>query len=332
MKKACVIGSGAWGTALADILANNKFVTYIYGIMQEEIDEINTKHTNSKYFPNGYSINPQIIGSLDFDECVKDSSIIVIAVPSFAIKDIINKLKGIMPKNAVLVNVAKGFDQNTNKTFSIMIKDCFGKDYQNNLVNLVGPSFAEEVVEHQYTAITAYSDNLEAAKIVQESFSNDYFRVYTSNAVIGAEYCSALKNVIALASGIIDGLGCKVNSRAALIARGLTEISRYVVTFGGNIKTCYGLAGIGDLTLTCSSTTSRNYSAGYTIGKYGINYFLENNKKTVEGIYACEIAYKISKENNIYSPIISSVYDVIYNKVNPKDKLLEMMNNALKDE
>ena len=170
------------------------------------------------------------------------------------------------------------------------------------------------------------------AKIVQESFSNDYFRVYTSNDLIGAEYCSALKNVIALASGIIDGLGCKVNSRAALIARGLTEISRYVVTFGGNIKTCYGLAGIGDLTLTCSSTTSRNYSAGYTIGKYGINYFLENNKKTVEGIYACEIAYKISKENNIYSPIISSVYDVIYNKVNPKDKLLEMMNNALKDE
>lgn len=331
MNKVCVIGSGAWGTALADILANNNLKTLIYGIAKDEIDEINLKHTNSKYFDPSFKINNSIKATLSLQEAVEDSSIIVLAVPSFAIKENIELIKPLMKKDAVIVNVAKGFDMNTNKTFSTIIKEYLGNNGEN-LVSLVGPSFAEEVIEHQYTAITAFSINEEAAKLVQETFSNNYFRVYTSNDVTGAEYCSALKNVIALASGILDGLGCKVNSRSALIARGLAEISRYVTKFGGNIKTCYGLAGIGDLTLTCSSTTSRNYSAGYMIGKNGIEYFRNNNKKTIEGVYACKVAYNLSKQHDIYSPIVNAVYDVIYNDVNPKDKLIEMMNNALKGE
>ena len=258
--------------------------------------------------------------------------LIVLATPSFAIKDTVSKIKPYINENTIIVNVAKGFDLQTNKSFSTTIKEVLKEKYYDNLVSLVGPSFAEEVVEHQYTSITAFSTNIEAARIVQKTFSNNYFRVYTNQDVTGAEYCSALKNVIALASGIIDGLGCKVNSRASLISRGLTEISRYVEYFGGNIKTCYGLAGIGDLTLTCSSTTSRNYSAGYTIGKNSIDYFNETNTKTIEGIYACKVAYNLAKENNIYSPIVCAVYDVLYNHASPKEKLIELMKNELKGE
>jgi len=330
-QKVCVIGSGAWGSALADILANNEYQTYIYGIVKEEVDEINAKKTNSKYLDPNFKMNPSIIASLDLEEVVKDSIIIVLAVPSFAIKDTVLKIKPIMNKDALIVNVAKGFDMSTKKTFSKVIQEAMGDNF-NNIITLVGPTFAEEVIEHQYTAITAFSTNLDAAKKVQQAFSNSYFRVYINSDVIGAEYCSSLKNVVALASGILDGLGCKVNSRSALIARGLAEISRYVTCFGGNVSTCYGLAGIGDLTLTCSSTTSRNYSAGYIIGKHSIEYFNKNNSKTVEGIYACKTAYELAKEHNIYSPIVSAIYDVVYNGVDPKEKLYEMMVAELKHE
>ncbi len=329
--KVCVLGSGAWGTALADILANNGHQTYIYGIEQSELDEINKNHTNSRYFPKGYAINSSIVATKDLDEAVKGSYLIVLAVPSFAIVDTVNKLTKLISEDVILVNVAKGLDNKTNKTFSQVIGETL-KERNNPLVALVGPTFAEEVVEHQFTAITAFSKNEEAATIVQKAFSNNYFRVYTNNDVIGAEYCSALKNIIALASGILDGIGCKVNTRAALIARGLIEIARYVSFFGGNVSTCYGLAGIGDLTLTCSSTTSRNYSAGLMIGKYSMYYFNKNNTKTVEGIHACKIAYQIAKENKIYSPIISSIYDILFNEANPKDKIYQVMASELKRE
>ncbi|MCQ3035181.1 MAG: NAD(P)-dependent glycerol-3-phosphate dehydrogenase [Bacilli bacterium] len=331
LNKVCVLGSGAWGTALADILANNGYETVIYGIIPEEIEEINKSHSNSKYYPNGYFVNKSIKATLDINEALKDSFLIVLAVPSFALVDTVSKIKDQIDESVIIVNVAKGFDNKTHNTFSTVIKSALG-NRKNPIIALVGPTFAEEVVEHQFTAITAFSENLDAATVVQKAFSNSYFRVYVNDDIIGAEYCSALKNVIALASGILDGLGCKVNTRAALIARGLLEISRYVTFFGGNLTTCYGLAGIGDLTLTCSSTTSRNYSAGYTIGSKSIEYFKANNTKTVEGVYACEIAYNIAKANNIYSPIVESVYNIIFNGINPKDEIRKLMSNELKHE
>lgn len=330
-KKISVIGSGAWGSALADLLGNNGYEVVIYGINEDEVNEINTKHTNTKYFNNGFSINDNVRATLSFEESVKDASIVLLAVPSFALVSTINKLNNIINDNVIIVNVAKGFDKETSKTFSYVINNAI-TNKTVKLVSLLGPSFAEEVAEHQLTAITASSEDLEAAKKVQEVFSSSYFRVYTISDVIGAEYCAALKNVIALASGILDGLGCKVNTRSALITRGIAEVSRYVLHFGGLEKTCLGLAGIGDLILTCSSKTSRNYSAGYTIGSKGVEYFKANNTKTVEGVYACEIAHRISLENNIYSPIINAVYEVLFENKDPKEKIFELMNNELKGE
>lgn len=332
MNKISVIGSGAWGTALADLLGNNGYKVTIYGINENEVNEINTLHTNKKFFNDDFVINDNVDATLSLEESVKDSFMVLLAIPSFALVDIVKKLNKLINKDVIIVNVAKGFDKETKKTFTEVIKSNLDNNKGNNIVSLLGPSFAEEVAEKQLTAITASSDNQEASKKVQEVFSSSYFRVYTNDDVIGAEYSAALKNVIALASGIMDGLGYKVNTRSALITRGIAEVARYVTCFGGQFKTCLGLAGIGDLILTCSSKTSRNYTAGYTIGKYGVDYFLDNNTKTVEGIYACQIAHAISKEHNIYSPIINAVYEVIFENKDPRTKIYELMTNELKGE
>ena len=332
MAKIGILGSGAWGTALADLLANNGNEVVVFGIVKEEIDEINKNHTNFKYFPFNFSINNSVIATNDIDFAVDGAEIIVLAVPSFAIKETISKIKDKISESTIIVNVAKGFDKQTKKPLGRIIKDELPENCQKNLVDLLGPTFAEEVAQRQYTAIVASSESEESMEKVQKVFSNSYFRVYTNGDTVGAEYCGALKNVIALACGIVEGIGCKVNTRSALITRGMSEIIRYVTFFGGNEKTCYGLAGIGDLVLTCSSMTSRNYSAGVTIGQNGIDYFMATNKKTVEGIYACEIAYEIAKDHGIYSPIVTAVYNVIQGVSKPEEEVKRLMQQAPKNE
>ena len=331
-KNVCVLGSGAWGTALSNLLADNGHRVRIYGVCLDEIDEINKTHTNTRYFKDDYVINSSIKATNDLDWAIQDAEIIVLAVPSFAIKENVKNIEKYLTSEKIIVNVAKGFDKETQSPLGQFIRDCLPFDYRKNVASLLGPTFAEEVSEKQFTAITVSATDLAVMKKVQEVFSNEYFRVYTNHDTIGAEYCAALKNVIALACGIIDGIGCKVNTRAALITRGMVEIMRYVTLFGGDEKTCYGLAGVGDLILTCSSTTSRNYTAGHTIGARGIEYFLKNNTKTVEGVMACEIAYEISKKHSIYSPIIEAVYNVIHAKSLPKEEMKKMMHFILKAE
>ena len=175
-------------------------------------------------------------------------------------------------------------------------------------------------------------DSTMTMKVVQNAFSNDWLRVYTNSDVIGVSICSSLKNVIALASGILSGLGMLVNSQAALITRGMAEITRFVVKMGGKAETCLGLTGIGDLVLTCTSNTSRNFQAGFEIGKYGIKHFKENNTKTVEGVYAVEIAKQIADELGIYSPITTAVYNTVFLEKSPKEEIAKMMRNSLKSE
>ena len=212
------------------------------------------------------------------------------------------------------------------------IETIINKDDVFGIVSLVGPSFAEEVASKSLTAVVASSENEEAAKIVQQAFSNDWIRVYTNTDVIGASICSSLKNVIALASGILSGLDMKANPQAALITRGMAEITRFVIAMGGKPETCLGLTGIGDLVLTCTSKTSRNFQAGYMIAKYGLDYFKKNYEKTVEGIFACEIAKEIAEEKGIYAPIVCSVYNSVFLGKSPKEEVYRLMKNALKSE
>ena len=331
-KTICVLGSGAWGTVVGSLLADNGHFVTIYGIKKEEIEEINNFHTNKKYLGEQFKINIKLKATLNFESCVGGADIVVLAVPSFAIKETATKLSKHVNENTLIVNLAKGFDSETGKTLGELIRETLPKFSSKNVVSLLGPSFAEEVAEKQYTAITASAESEQSAIAIQRAFSNEYFRVYTNSDTIGAEYCSSLKNIIALASGIADGLGFKVNTRAALVTRGITEIKRFVKHFGGKEETCFGLAGIGDLMLTCSSTTSRNYTAGYVIGSTSLDNFNRTNVKTVEGIYALEIAYNVAKNNGIYAPIISAIYNVIFGGKNPKEEIKNLMSGELKGE
>lgn len=326
------IGSGAWATALANVVTDNGHEAIVYGISKEEIDDINKHHRNSKYFSK-VSLNKNIKGTMFIEDAVEDSDIIVIAVPSSQIRNVLVKIKNYIINNPIILNVSKGFDSYTHKRLSEVIKENLDDSLIKGVVTLIGPSYAEEVLVRFYTAISAVSSSMECASIIQNVFSNKYFRVYTNDDEIGAEVGAGIKNVIAIASGILEGLGYKDNSRAALITRGLAEITRYGVAIGANQKTFLGLTGIGDLFLTCSSKTSRNYSCGIEIGKNnGADEFLKNNTKTVEGIHACKIIHNAAIKMGIEMPITNAVYEVIYENKKPSEVIVELMSRSLKSE
>lgn len=326
------IGSGAWATALANVVTDNKHEAVVYGISKEEVDDINKHHRNSKYFDK-VNINKNIKATMFIEDAVEDSDVIVIAVPSSQIRVVLEKIQKHINSNPIILNVSKGFDNQTHKRLSEIIKESLDASIIKGVVTLIGPSYAEEVVVRYYTAISAVSSSIECAEEIQKLFSNNYFRVYTNDDEIGAEVGAGIKNVIAIASGILEGLGYRDNSRAALITRGLAEITRYGVAIGANQKTFLGLTGIGDLFLTCSSFTSRNYSCGVAIGKQdGADEFLKNNTKTIEGIHACKIIYNSSKKLGIDMPITQAVYEVIYENKKPSIAIVELMGRSLKSE
>ena len=325
------IGSGAWASALANVVSDNGHDVLLYGVSKEEIDDINLNHKNSKYFKD-VKLNENIKGTLNIDEVV-DSEVIVIAVPSSQIRVVLNKIKDKLVNKPVILNVSKGFDEVTHKRLSSVIKEEISEDKINGVVTLIGPSYAEEVVVKYYTAVSAVGTCKEANEKIQLLFSNSYFRVYTNDDEIGAEVGAGIKNVIAIASGILLGLGYKDNSRAALITRGLAEITRYGVAIGASQKTFLGLTGIGDLFLTCSSLTSRNFSSGVEIGRLdSASEFLKNNTKTVEGIYACKIIHDAAIELGVDMPITNAVYNVLYLDKKPSEELSQLMTRRLRQE
>ena len=326
------IGSGAWATALANVCSDNKHEVVVYGIDQNEINDINLNHKNSKYFKE-VLLNESIKATLNLKEAVQDSDVIVTAVPSSQIRNVLSQIEKELDSKPIILNVAKGFDGKTHKRISEVIKDSIEPSKIKGVVTLIGPSYAEEVVVRYYTAVCAVSSSLECAEVIQELFSNTYFRVYTNEDEVGAEVGAGIKNVIAIASGILTGLGYKDNSRAALITRGLAEITRYGVALGADQKTFLGLTGIGDLFLTCSSITSRNYSCGIEIGKLdSASEFLKDNTKTIEGIIASKIIHDSAKELNIDMPIVNAVYEVLYENKKPSEILVQLMNRKLKGE
>lgn len=331
MKKISILGSGAWGTAIANVLADNGNEVIMYTNSEQVLFDININHKNCKYFKDNM-INNSIKAISNIDLITKNIDVLIIAVPSNVVKELLNVIKNNIMDRTIIVNLSKGFDIDTKKTLSQSIISLLPYQLRNNLVTLVGPSFAEEVINRKITVVTATSNNYELAKKVQEIFSNNYFRVYTNNDVIGTEYCAALKNVIALACGMLDAIDGGDNARAALITRGMNEIKRYVTLFGGNEKTCLGLSGYGDLILTCTSKKSRNYQAGFKIGKIGYKDFIKNNETTIEGISACKVAYKISVDNNIYAPIVTAVYKILEEDSLPTYEIKKMMSSELKSE
>ena len=328
-----VLGSGTWGSSLAQVLSDNKHNVIIYGIDKGEVDDINLNHKNTKYFGDTVLLNLDIQATTDLALALENAEVIVVAIPTFAVRSILKQIKPYLKNKPYIVSVAKGFDPGTFARMSEVIREEIPSDLRHEVVSLIGPGHAEEVILKLLTCITATSIDEEAGRFIQKLFATPYFRVYVQTDEIGAEYGVAIKNAIAIASGISQGIGMGDNAKAALATRGLVEMIRFGTKFGGKFETFMGLTGIGDLMVTCNSVHSRNYQAGYEIGKLNsAKEFLSNNKKTVEGIRTAKIIYEIAKENNIEMPIIESVYAVLFEDKKPNEAVYQLMTRELKKE
>ena len=329
--KTVIIGSGSWGTALAQVLADNQQPVQLIGVNQNEVNDINLNHRNSKYFP-GVELNKDLHATTDYS-VLKDADIVLLAVPTQAIESVATQAASYLEKQVIVINVAKGFNPKTDERMSEVIRRVVPAEKLKSVVSLIGPSHAEEVVVRQLTSIDAVSQSLIDASTVQELFSNHYLRIYTGDDEIGSELGVAIKNVMAIASGIIAGLGYKDNTRAALITRGLQEMIRFGTHFGGRHETFIGLTGVGDLIVTCSSENSRNFQAGKQIGQENdVRHFLETNTKTTEGIRTAKVVHDIALKEHIEMPICEEVYQILFNGKEPKECANDLMLRNLKKE
>lgn len=329
--KVTVIGSGSWGCGLAQVLCDNHVDVTIYGNCESEINDIMQNHKNSKFFGD-VELNPELVATTDI-QVVKGSDMVVLVVPTIAIESVCQQIDPLLDKKTIIVNASKGFHPETFERMSNVIRANISSEHLSSVVSLVGPSHAEEVVIRMLTTLCAVSLNEEDAKTVQQVFSNEYLRVYTGNDEIGSEMGVAIKNAIAVASGVLYGLGYGDNTRAALITRGLMEMTRYGVAMGGKAETFMGLTGIGDLIVTCTSRHSRNFQAGLEIGKANsAEVFWKNNTKTVEGVRTAKAIHEMAKEKRIDMPIINEIYQVLYENKRPDESARDLMTRDLKKE
>ncbi|QJR44025.1 NAD(P)H-dependent glycerol-3-phosphate dehydrogenase [Mycoplasma miroungirhinis] len=325
-----IIGSGSMGTALAKVLFNNGHNVTIYGIDNQELKELR-EGKNTKYFPETTYL-PNFKTTNNLKEALYNTNYVVFAVPSKLMDDAFKKTIENLQSQVVLINVAKGFYPNTITPLHTEFKNLT----KNNLnilgvVSLIGPSHAEEIVKDSITVVDAVDENIEIAKKVQNLFSNHYFRVYTQTDVIGAEIGSIFKNVLAIASGILYEKNYGINTRAALITRGLVEMKKYALYNGGKLETLFGLTGIGDLIVTAFSEFSRNFSFGKLYGKIGKEAL--NTQKTVEGLTALKAIYEnVIKTNLMELPITNGLYQVIFNDYDINEMLNKLITRDLKEE
>lgn len=325
-----ILGTGSWGSALAQVVADNGHDVMMWGIDASEVNDIENNHHNSKYFE--VEMNHDVHATQDIS-CVKDADVILIAVPVMALESVVEQIAPLLDHSVTFINVAKGFHPVTHERLSVVMERIIPSSMRKAIVSLIGPSHAEEVILRMLTSVNAVSDNEQQAQMIQELFSNSYFRVYRNTDVIGAEIGVALKNVMAIASGILEGVGQGDNARAALMTRGLAEMTRYGVAHGGKAETYLGLDGVGDLIVTCTSMHSRNFTAGLQIGKDGsAENFWKENKRTVEGVAACKVVYEQAKVEGIEMPIVNEVYAVLYEGKSPAEAISALMGRSLKSE
>lgn len=333
MERLAIIGAGSWGSALGKIVSDNGHLVIMYDRSAEIVSEINQHHTNKSKLPVGV-LNENVRATNDIAEAVAFGDIILLAVPTSVIRDVLKEINTVIKSKKIFVNASKGMEPHTFKRVSEIVAEEIDPRFVTGFVALSGPSHAEEVILGMLTLVTATSPDLELARLIQRVFSNQtYFRVYTLTDLIGVETCASLKNIIAIASGIIAGLGYGDNTRAALITRGLVEIKRIACFLGAEEKTVFGLAGLGDLVVTCTSTHSRNFQAGYKIGHgKDLEQALSEMTMVVEGARSAVAAHELIKKHNLYAPIIESVYDIIYHKQDPRERISKLMKNDLKEE
>lgn len=326
-----VIGTGSWATALAQVLVDNGNHVRMYGIDEGELRDINERHRNSKYFGD-IRLPLSLWASADPAETLTGAEGVVIAVPTRVVGQVLRELLPYIAPDALIINASKGFDPNTNNPMTQTIQECVGSR-GNRVASLIGPSLAEEVIRRMLTMVCAVTEEESIAETMNEWFRTAYLRLYWNRDIIGAELGAAVKNVIAIASGILKGQGYGDNARAGLVTRGIGEMLRYGRHFGAKEETYFGLTGMGDLIVTCFSENSRNFQAGLLIGKNdGVAEFFAKNTKTVEGIYSCKVVYENLKFCDFDMPIVRGLYRVLYEGERPSRMIRTLMERPFKEE
>ncbi len=326
--KAVVLGSGGWGTALALVLCDNGHNVTLWSHNPAKAARMQETRENPllKGVPLPEAL--RITGDLD---CLEGAELVVCASPSFAVRETGKKAAPYLTPQTVLVTVSKGIERDTNLRMSQILQETV--QYKCKVAALSGPSHAEEVGLRLPTGCVSACPDRAAARFVQDAFMNDCFRIYTSYDIIGVELAAALKNVIALSCGICSGLGFQDNTKALLMTRAMAEITRLGEQLGGTRRTFGGLAGMGDLIVTCTSMHSRNNRAGILIGQgKGVKEAMEEVGAVVEGYYAAESIHQLAERENIEMPISHCAYEILYQGKKPKDVVLELMTRAKKDE
>ena len=326
------IGAGSWGTTLANLLADTGHKVDLWVREDDVYEQIKNKRINGTFLP-GMKLVDSLNPVKTFEEALNDKDLIMMVVPSHFYRSVLTQLKPFLKPGMKFISATKGIENNTLKVMSQVAEEILEPEYTESFACLAGPSFAKEVVVKQPTAVTIACRDISQAERLQNVFSTDLFRVYVSDDLIGVQLCGALKNVIAIGAGASDGLGFGLNARAALITRGLAEITRLGVAMGANPMTFAGLSGIGDLVLTCTGDLSRNRTLGLKIGK-GMKLDEITNGMTMvaEGVKTSISAYELAKKMGVDMPIVDQVYETLYNGKDPLLAVKELMTRELKKE
>lgn len=326
-----VIGGGSWGLALSNVLSDNGHKVLVYDVSIKIVNKINELHICMQLDED---IHESIEATSDIKKAVNFSNVILFVVPTkvlrFALKDVIGELN----EEKLFINASKGIEPDTFLRVSEIFDEMVPGEYLKGFVCLSGPSHAEEVIKGMTTVVTSASLSDEYAKYVQQLFhNNEYFRVYSSTDLKGVELGGALKNIFALASGLIAGKGLGDNARAALITRGMVEMKKFYESYGASTNSLFGLTGVGDLIVTCTSVHSRNYQAGYKIGHgKDLNETLDSMTMVVEGVRTCDAAFKYGKKHNLELPIINAIHDVLFDRVDPEIAYKKLFDRRQKSE
>ena len=337
--KIAVIGAGSWGTALAVLLAGKDYAVSLWGHRQEHIARLVDERANQKYLP-GITFPANLLPLTDLRSAVEGTSIIIMAVPSHSYRQVFVGMLPFLANNCRIVSAVKGIENTTLKTMTQVMAEILAgnpgdglREKNIELGVISGPSFAKEVAKKIPTAVTIGFDSLQTAREIQQIFVTDYFRVYASRDVIGLEISAALKNIIAIAAGVCDGLGYGLNTRAALITRGLAEIQRLGIALHADPSTFSGLSGLGDLLLTCTGDLSRNRMVGLKLGEgKNIEQIKSEMSMVAEGIKTTRSGYDLARKMKIEMPILEQVYNIIYQGKDCSEAVRDLLNRELKVE
>lgn len=332
MAKTVVMGAGSWGTTIAILLAEKNNEVILWEHNPEKAVELEKSRLNELFLP-GKRLPENIKVVSEMENLFLGAEYVILAIPSQHLRSVLSKISHQISENLILVNLSKGIEIKSHKRMSEVIKEEILGKYHKNIVALSGPTHAEEVAERKPSAIVAACENIEIAKKVQELFNTEYFRVYAHNDIVGVELGGALKNCIAIAAGICDGLGFGDNSKSAIMTRGLLEMTRFGAAFGADEKTFSGLTGIGDLITTCTSRHSRNRYVGEKLGQgIKIEEILKGMVMVAEGVPTVKAVYEIAIEKGVSIPIIGGLYNILYENADPRELVIKLMKRELKEE